>query len=71
MILPNSSINMPLTFVSPNAGIFAETWQLDTQPELCGGSPIYIILRGIATEADKFADKRKELEVILAFCIVQ
>jgi len=62
VILPNSSINIPITFISPNAGIFLETWVLETQPILCGGEPISIILRGVATEEDMLAKERKELE---------
>ena len=63
VILPNSSINIPITFISPNSGIFLETWVLETQPILCGGEPISIILRGVATEEDMLAKERKELEV--------
>ena len=63
VILPNSSINIPIAFISPNAGIFLETWVLETQPILCGGEPISIILRGVATEEDMLAKERKELEV--------
>eukprot|EP00794_Sanderia_malayensis_P007220 gene7220-8028_t len=62
VILPNDSIKIPFSFKSPNAGIFNEKWQFETQPVLCKGAPISIILRGIATQEDQTARQRKELE---------
>ena len=56
-------MNIPFYFKSPNAGIFMETWQLETLPVLCAGAKIEIVLRGIATEEDVYENQRKELEV--------
>lgn len=69
VILPNESKKIPLTFASQNAGIFNETWELDTQPVLCGGDPIYVLLRGVATEEDKLVQQRKDLEVHGCFAL--
>ena len=65
VILPTDSIKIPFSFKSSNAGIFSETWQLETQPMLCGGAPMLVILRGVSTEEDLLAEQRKELEVSL------
>ena len=61
--MPGDSLKIPFFFKSPNAGIFTETWQLETQPVLCGGAAIRVVLRGISTEGDVNEHKRKEMEV--------
>ena len=63
IILPGVTVNISFLFKSPNAGIFTESWKLVTQPLLCGGARIEIILRGVATEMDDFVEERNKLEV--------
>ena len=48
VILPGDTMNFPFVFKSRNAGIFTETWELITNPVLCGGAPLKITLRGNA-----------------------
>lgn len=65
MILPGITSSLPFFFKSPNVGIFTETWELCTQPVLCGGEKIEIVLRGIATEEDWFENEREQIDVSL------
>ena len=63
VLLPGESLRFPFVFKSPNAGIFSETWQLDTRPVVCGGGALQITLRGVALQEDKNLKQRKEIEV--------
>lgn len=65
IILPGDVIDIPFTFKSPNAGIFTETWRLETLPRLCGKGIVQITLHGIATECDRFEGDRKLLDKYL------
>lgn len=65
VILPGDSIDIPFTFKSPNAGIFTETWELETLPVLCGKGTIQVSLHGVATEYDIFEEDRKKLDKYL------
>ena len=69
MILPGVTISIPFFFKSPNSGIFTETWHLETQPLLCAGAKIEVVLRGISTETDRYENERNKIEVILIFFI--
>lgn len=46
VILPGDTMRFPFIFKSCNPGIFSETWELLTQPVLCGGAALRISLRG-------------------------
>ena len=63
VLLPGESLKFPFVFKSPNAGIFSETWQLDTRPTLCGGASLQVTLRGVALQEDKNKRQRNEIEV--------
>lgn len=65
MILPGVTVKIPFIFKSPNAGIFMETWRLETNIALCGGRTIDICLHGIATKEDEYMNQRAEIEVIV------
>lgn len=65
VILPGITSSLPFFFKSPNVGIFTETWELCTQPVLCGGEKIEIVLRGIATEEDWFENEREQIDTML------
>ncbi|XP_041458125.1 MYCBP-associated protein-like isoform X2 [Lytechinus variegatus] len=62
VLLPGESLRFPFVFKSPNAGIFSETWQLDTRPVVCGGGALQVTLRGVALQEDKNLKQRKEIE---------
>lgn len=62
VLLPGESLKFPFVFKSPNAGIFSETWQLDTRPTLCGGASLQVTLRGVALQEDKNKRQRNEIE---------
>ncbi|XP_022092227.1 MYCBP-associated protein-like [Acanthaster planci] len=62
VLLPGESLKFPFAFKSPNAGIFSETWQLDTRPVLCGGAALQVALRGIALQEDKNKRQRDQIE---------
>ncbi|KXJ26552.1 MYCBP-associated protein [Exaiptasia diaphana] len=66
VILPGDTMRFPFIFKSCNPGIFSETWELLTQPVLCGGAALRISLRGTAVEEDVYANVRKEIEEDLA-----
>lgn len=63
VLLPGQVLSFPFVFKSPNAGIFTESWALQTGPVLAGGRGIRITLRGLAFQEDTNAYKREELEV--------
>lgn len=63
VLLPGQKISFPFLFKSPNAGIFTETWALQTGPVLSGGCGTRVTLRGVAFQEDTNAQKREELEV--------
>jgi hypothetical protein len=65
VILPGQSLDYPFTFKSPNAGIFSETWQLETKPVLCCGAPLHVILRGVAIREDKLKRMQSDIEAEL------
>ena len=58
------TVDIPFFFKSPNSGIFTEKWHLETQPMLCAGAKIEVVLRGISTEVDRFEDERCKIEVM-------
>ncbi|XP_071490212.1 MYCBP-associated protein-like [Diadema antillarum] len=62
VLLPGESLRFPFVFKSPNAGIFSETWQLETRPVVCGGGALQITLRGVALQEDKNLKQRREIE---------
>ena len=63
VLLPGNKLAFPFVFKSPNAGIFSETWLLQTGPVLCRGRPIIFTLKGVAFQDDLNKEKRDELEV--------
>ena len=63
VLLPGQELYFPFVFKSGNAGIFTETWALQTVPMLGGGQVIGVQLRGVAFQEDVNRHKRKELEV--------
>ena len=63
VLLPGQNIEFPFTFKSPNAGIFTETWSLQTGPVLNRGRPITVTLKGVAFQDDLTLHKREQLEV--------
>ena len=63
-LLPGQQLSFPFVFKSPNAGIFKETWALQTGPVLAGGRGVRVLLRGVAFKEDTNAHKRDELEVV-------
>jgi len=63
-ILPNDVAILPVTFKSPNVGIFYETWRFDTQPFLDSGRPLTLILRGVATDEDQREDLRRRCDEV-------
>ena len=63
VLLPGQKTSFPFIFKSPNAGIFTETWALQTGPVLSGGCGTKVTLRGVAFQEDTNAQKREELEV--------
>lgn len=64
VVLPGRTLDFPFTFKSPNAGIFSETWQLETRPVLCRGAPLQVTLRGVALREDKLKRVRSDIEVM-------
>ncbi|XP_030841548.1 MYCBP-associated protein isoform X2 [Strongylocentrotus purpuratus] len=62
VLLPGESLRFPFVFKSPNAGIFTESWQLDTRPVVCGGGALQVTLRGVALQEDKNLKQRKDIE---------
>jgi len=62
IILPGETKTIPFFFKSLNAGIFKETWLLETRPVLLAGKKIEVILKGVATKEDDFAEERKLIE---------
>ena len=63
MLLPGQELSFPFVFKSSNAGIFTETWALQTVPVLAFGEVIRITLRGVASQEDVNEHKREDLEV--------
>ena len=63
VLLPSQDLSFPFVFKSPNAGIFTETWALQTGPVLARGREIRVTLRGVAFQEDTNTHKRDELEV--------
>ena len=76
VLLPGQRLEFPFIFKSPNAGIFVETWSLQTGPVLNRGRPITVTLKGVAFQDDLNINKREQLEVsidlqaIASACIV-
>ena len=70
VLLPGQRIEFPFTFKSPNAGIFSETWSLQTGPVLNRGRPITVTLKGVAFQEDLNVQKREQLEVCHSFTFV-
>ena len=65
VILPGDVVVIPFVFKSPNAGIFTETWKLETLPVLCGSENIIVTLHGVATQCDEYEQERRQLEAEL------
>ena len=63
VLLPGQRLSFPYTFKSLSAGIFSETWALQTGPVLAKGRPLVITLRGVAFQEDLQAHRREEIEV--------
>lgn len=70
VLLPGQKLSFPFVFKSPNAGVFTETWALQTGPVLAGGRGIRVTLRAVAFQEDTNADKRDELEVLQCMPVV-
>ncbi|PAA71161.1 hypothetical protein BOX15_Mlig018332g1 [Macrostomum lignano] len=64
-LLPGESLHFPFIFKSDKPGLFAEQWQLETTPVVCGGARLVVTLRGIAVQEDATAVQRTELEARL------
>ncbi|XP_062521856.1 MYCBP-associated protein-like isoform X2 [Corticium candelabrum] len=65
VVLPGRSLDFPFMFKSPYAGIFSETWQLETRPVLCRGAPLLVTLRGVTRREDKLKGIRSDIEAEL------
>ena len=63
MILPDEELSIPLIFLSKQAGIYSESWQLITKPILNNGTPIIVTLKGIALKRDVFKAEKANIEV--------
>ena len=63
VLSPGQSLSIPFTFKSPNAGIYTETWSIETSPLLCGGRNIRVTLKGVAFQQDIYKTKREQIEV--------
>ena len=63
VLLPGERLEFPFVFKSPNAGIFSETWSLQTGPVLNRGRPVTVTLKGVAFQEDLNMHKREQLEV--------
>ncbi|KAL5516236.1 hypothetical protein EMCRGX_G001519 [Ephydatia muelleri] len=66
VLLPGQSFPVPFIFKSPNAGVFSETWALQTGPVLARGKPLVFVLRGVAFQEDLHLEKRNAIEDMLA-----
>ena len=63
VILPGHSISVPVIFKSAQAGVYWESWELATRPDL---QPLIVTFRGVASTRDRFLQARKEVERELA-----
>ncbi|CAD5111218.1 DgyrCDS550 [Dimorphilus gyrociliatus] len=65
VILPGDTKRFPIVFKSSNYGIFSETWQFHTHPVVASGASIFVTLKGVALQVDKYEKERKDLEIML------
>lgn len=63
VILPGETIHFSFIFKSLSAGIFNESWEFSTHPELLGGAMLQVTLWGIALYEDTTVKLREDLEV--------
>ncbi|XP_063149000.1 MYCBP-associated protein [Candoia aspera] len=61
-ILPGETIKFSFIFKSMSAGIFSESWEFGTHPELLGGAMLQVTLWGIAIYEDITVKLREHLE---------
>lgn len=59
---PGESKPFIFSFRSEKPGMFNEEWELLTEPQLLEAAPI-LNLSGMATKADEFVDKRRQINV--------
>ncbi|XP_026523029.1 MYCBP-associated protein [Notechis scutatus] len=62
VILPGETINFSFIFKSLSGGIFNESWEFSTHPELLGGAMLQVTLWGIALYEDTTVKLREDLE---------
>ncbi|XP_070790757.1 MYCBP-associated protein [Pituophis catenifer annectens] len=62
VILPGETIHFSFIFKSLSAGIFNESWEFSTHPELLGGAMLQVTLWGIALYEDTTVKLREDLE---------
>ncbi|KAM6470118.1 MYCBP-associated protein isoform 2-T3 [Liasis olivaceus] len=62
VILPGETIKFSFIFKSMSAGIFRESWEFGTHPELLGGAMLQVTLWGIALYEDVTVKFREDLE---------
>uniref|UniRef100_A0A8C6XBV0 MYCBP associated protein n=1 Tax=Naja naja TaxID=35670 RepID=A0A8C6XBV0_NAJNA len=62
VILPGETINFSFIFKSSSGGIFNESWEFSTHPELLGGAMLQVTLWGIALYEDTTVKLREDLE---------
>ncbi|KAL5265042.1 hypothetical protein ACHWQZ_G005959 [Mnemiopsis leidyi] len=65
VILPDEELSIPLIFLSKQAGIYSESWQLITKPILNNGTPIIVTLKGIALKRDVYKAEKANIEELL------
>lgn len=68
MILPGETRHFSFFFKSEKAGVFSESWEFGTCPELLGGALLKVSLWGIAVYQDKLAGLREEVKVTV-WCV--
>ncbi|XP_006019855.1 MYCBP-associated protein [Alligator sinensis] len=66
VILPGETRHFSFFFKSEKAGVFSESWEFGTCPELLGGALLKVSLWGIAVYQDKLAGLREEVKADLA-----
>ncbi|XP_070596097.1 MYCBP-associated protein isoform X2 [Erythrolamprus reginae] len=62
VILPRETIHFSFIFKSLSAGIFNESWEFSTHPQLLGGAMLQVTLWGIALYEDTTVKLREHLE---------
>ncbi|XP_065685043.1 MYCBP-associated protein isoform X2 [Hydra vulgaris] len=65
VILPGAELKIPFYFKSSIPGIFSEIWHFETQPLLCDGAKIEVVLRAISFDNVHNEEKLLQLDTEL------